>query len=396
MPLFYLAAELGVGGPAWRALLHRDDAAGLLEAIEDHCRRDTAAYECEYRVRHKDGRWVWLLSRGKVVERDEFDAPLRMTGTHMDLTLRKHAEGEAERSSQMLRRTGQLANIGGWELELATMRLEWTDQVFLIHELDPATPLRLERAIDFYAPEARSTIQAAVEAGTRDGTPWDLELPFITARGNPRWVRTQGVAICEDGRPVRLLGAFQDITEKKVNDLELQRVNEQLVRLSTTDALTQVGNRRLFDQTLKAEWQRAARRAAPVALLMIDVDHFKEYNDHYGHPAGDEVLRQIARLVGDSVRRGGELVARYGGEEFVLLLPGADLEAARVVAERCRQSIADAKIEHRASATAAWVGVSIGVASHVASSGVDCKTLVETADAALYRAKRCGRGRIEY
>ena len=394
--LGYSAAELGAGGPAWRALLHRDDAARLLEAIEDHCRRDTAAYECEYRVRHKDGRWVWLLSRGKVVERDAFDAPLRMTGTHMDLTLRKHAEGEAERSSQMLRRTGQLANIGGWELELATMRLEWTDQVFLIHELDPATPLRLERAIDFYAPEARSTIQAAVEAGTRDGTPWDLELPFITARGNPRWVRTQGVAICEDGRPVRLLGAFQDITEKKVNDLELQRVNEQLVRLSTTDALTQVGNRRLFDQTLKAEWQRAARRAAPVALLMIDVDHFKEYNDHYGHPAGDEVLRQIARLVGDSVRRGGELVARYGGEEFVLLLPGADLEAARGVAERCRQSIADAKIEHRASATAAWVGVSIGVASHVASSGVDCKTLVETADAALYRAKRCGRGRIEY
>ncbi len=394
--LGYAAAEFGAGGPAWRALLHPDDAARLLEAIEDHCRRDTAAYECEYRVRHKDGRWVWLLSRGKVVERDEFDAPLRMTGTHMDLTPRKHAEAEAERSSQMLRRTGQLANIGGWELELATMRLEWTEQVFHIHELDPATPLRLERAIDFYAPEARSTIQAAVEAGARDGTPWDLELPFITARGDPRWVRTQGVAVCEDGRPVRLLGAFQDITEKKVNDLELQRVNEQLVRLSTTDALTEVGNRRLFDQTLKAEWQRAARRAAPVALLMIDVDHFKEYNDHYGHPAGDEVLRQIARIVGDSVRRGGELVARYGGEEFVLLLPGADLDAARVVAERCRQSIADAKIEHRASATAAWVGVSIGVASHVASSAVDCNMLVDTADAALYRAKRCGRGRIEY
>ena len=394
--LGYAPNELGNGGPAWRALLHGEDAARLLAAIEDHCGRDTPAYECEYRVRHKDGRWVWLLSRGKVVERDEFDMPVRMTGTHMDLTLRKQAEAEAERAAQMLRRTGQLANIGGWELELATMRLEWTEQVFQIHELDPATPLRLEGAIDFYAPEARSTIQAAIEAGARDGTPWDLELPFITARGNPRWVRTQGVAVCEDGRPVRLLGAFQDITENKLNALELYRLNEQLVRLSTTDALTQVGNRRLFDQTLKQEWQRAARRSASIALLMIDVDHFKEYNDHYGHPAGDEVLRQIARLVGGSVRRGGELVARYGGEEFVLLLPGADLEAARIVAERCRLSVADAKIEHRASSTSAWVGVSIGVASDVASSTVDCKTLVETADAALYRAKRCGRGRIEY
>ncbi len=394
--LGYAPNELGNGGPAWRALLHGEDTARLLAAIEDHSRRDTAAYECEYRVRHKDGRWVWLLSRGKIVERDEFDNPVRMTGTHMDLTLRKQAEAEAERVAQMLRRTGQLANIGGWELELATMRLEWTEQVFRIHELHPATPLRLERAIDFFAPEARSTIQAAVEAGARDGTPWDLELPFITARGNPRWVRTQGVAVCDDGRPVRLLGAFQDITENKLNALELHRVNEELVRLSTTDALTQVGNRRLFDQTLKSEWKRAARRAASIALLMIDVDHFKEYNDHYGHPAGDEVLRQIARLVGDSVRRGGELVARYGGEEFVLLLPGTDLESARVVAERCRLSIADAKIEHRASSTSAWVGVSIGVASHVASSTVDSKTLVETADAALYRAKRCGRGRIEY
>jgi diguanylate cyclase (GGDEF)-like protein len=128
---------------------------------------------------------------------------------------------------------------------------------------------------------------------------------------------------------------------------------------------------------------------------MIDVDHFKEYNDHYGHPAGDAVLRQIAAMVGDSVRRGGELVARYGGEEFALLLPGADLAAALAVAERCRQKVVDAKIEHRASATSAWLGVSIGVASQIASPAVDCSVLVEIADAALYRAKRCGRGRIE-
>jgi diguanylate cyclase (GGDEF)-like protein/PAS domain S-box-containing protein len=394
--LGYGEGELGSDGPTWRALLHRDDSARLLAAIEDHCRRDTAAYECEYRVRHRDGRWVWLLSRGKVVERGASDQPLRMTGTHMDLTLRKLAEAKAERSAQLLRRTGQLAHIGGWELDLATTRLEWTEQVFLIHELDPGIALRLEETIEFFAPEARAAMLSAIEAGARDGQPWDLELPFVTARGHARWIRTQGVAVSEDGRPVRLLGAFQDITEKKLNALELQRLNEQLVRLSTIDALTQVGNRRLFDQTLKAEWQRAARHGGPVALLMIDVDHFKEYNDHYGHPAGDEVLRQMARLIGESVRRGGELVARYGGEEFVLLLPGADLEAARVVAERCQQGVADAKIEHRASATSAWVGVSIGVASQTASAAGDCQALVETADAALYRAKRCGRGRIEF
>jgi len=346
--------------------------------------------------RHKQGHWVWLLSRGKVVERDALDTPVRMTGTHMDLTRRKSSEADVQRSAAMLRRTGELANIGGWELDLETMRIDWTEQVFRIHELEPGPTPRLEDAISFYAVEGRPALQAAVEAGARDGTPWDLELPFVTAKGNQRWVRAQGVAICDDGRPVRLLGAFQDITEKKNNALELHRLNEELTRLSTTDALTEVGNRRLFDQTLKSEWLRAARRQGPIGLLMIDVDHFKEYNDHYGHPAGDACLRQVARMVGQSMRRGGELVARYGGEEFALLLPGADLDDTRRAAERCAQIVADAKIEHRASATSAWLTISIGAASQIAVPGTDGSGLVETADAALYRAKRCGRARIEF
>jgi len=394
--LGYAPGALGESGEAWRNLVHRDDAERLISAIEAHFRRETPGYECEFRVRHKDGQWVWLLSRGKVVERDPYDTPVRMAGTHMDLSRRKHNEAQMHRSAEMLRRTGEVANVGGWELDLATMRVDWTEQVVRILELEPGASPRLEEALAHYADEGRQSIQAAIEAGAREGTPWDLELPLVTAKGNARWVRTQGVAICEDGRPLRLLGAFQDITEKKTNAIELHRLNEQLTRLSTTDALTEIGNRRLFDQTLKIEWQRAARRGASLGLLMIDVDHFKEYNDHYGHPAGDDVLRQIARMVGESVRRGGELVARYGGEEFALLLPGADLEAARTIAERCRERVVAAKIEHRASATSAWIGVSIGVASQVATPGVDCSVLVEIADAALYRAKRCGRGRIEY
>ncbi|MEO5844193.1 MAG: diguanylate cyclase [Caldimonas sp.] len=393
--LGYSPGELGDSGSIWRDIVHRDDAERLISSIEAHFRRESAAYECEFRVRHKAGHWVWLLSRGKVVERDGLDTPVRMTGTHMDLTRRKSIEAAVQRSAEMLRRTGELANIGGWELDLTTMRYDWTEQVFRIHELEPGPTPRLDDAMNHYPPEGRPSLLAAIEAGARDGTAWDLELPFVTAKGHPRWVRVQGLAVCDDGRPVRLLGAFQDITEKKNNALELLRLNEELTRLSTTDALTEVGNRRLFDQTLKAEWQRAARRHGPIGLLMIDVDHFKEYNDHYGHPAGDAVLRQIAAMVGESVRRGGELVARYGGEEFALLLPGADLEAACAVAERCRQRVIDAKIEHRASTTSAWLGVSIGVASQVATPSVDCDVLVETADAALYRAKRCGRGRIE-
>ena len=394
--LGYSPEEMGTLGEDWRRLAHPADTVRMLNAIEAHFRDETPAYECEFRVRHKDGHWVWLLSRGKVVERDEFGIAVRMAGTHMDLTRRKRAEAELERTAEMLRRTGELAHIGGWELDLATMRVDWTEQVYRIHELEIGTMPSFEDAIDFYAPEAQPLIREAIETAARDGTSYDLELGFVTARGNSRWVRAQGLAVIEDGKPVRLLGAFQDITEKKTIALEMHRLNEQLTRLSTTDSLTEVGNRRLFDQTLKTEWARASRRGEPIGLLMIDIDHFKEYNDHYGHPAGDACLRQVARMVGEAVRRGGELVARYGGEEFALLMPGADLEDARRAAERCGQIVADAKIEHRASSTSAWLTISIGVASQAAAAGVDCGVLVDIADAALYRAKRCGRGRIEF
>ena len=394
--LGYAPGEIGAYGGEWHGIIHPLDRARMLGAVEAHFRGETAAYECEFRVRHKSGHWVWLLSRGKVVERDEFGIAVRMAGTHMDLTRRKATEAQMERSAELLKRTGELAQIGGWELDLATSRLDWTEQVYRIHELEPGMMPTLENAIDFFAPEAQAGVRAAFSAGARDGRPWDLELPFVTAKGNPRWVRMQGIAAIAEGRPVRLLGAFQDITEKKTTLLEMHRLNEQLTRLSTTDALTEVGNRRMFDQTLKTEWARAARRGEPLGLLMIDIDHFKEYNDHYGHPAGDACLRQVARLVGQSMRRGGELVARYGGEEFALLLPGADLDDTRRAAERCAQIVADAKIEHRASATSAWLTISIGAASQVAAPGTDGAALVETADAALYRAKRCGRARIEF
>ena len=153
--LGYAAGELGDDGSAWRNVVHRDDAERLISSIEAHFRRESAAYECEFRVRHKDGRWVWLLSRGKVVERDALDTPVRMTGTHMDLTRRKTIEAEVQRTTEMLRRTGELADIGGWELDLATMRYEWTEQVYRIHELVPGAAPRLEESMSHYPPHGR-------------------------------------------------------------------------------------------------------------------------------------------------------------------------------------------------------------------------------------------------
>jgi len=160
---------------------------------------------------------------------------------------------------------------------------------------------------------------------------------------------------------------------------------EKLEELATTDALTGLRNRRKFDAAIESEWRRAMRHKSPISLLMIDADHFKSYNDTFGHQAGDQVLVGIAICISDSVHRAGDCAARYGGEEFSVLLPGIAAEEALQVAETIRQKVIGWSEEDHPST------VSIGVASITPSGGMDWHQLVRAADKALYAAKGAGR-----
>ncbi len=164
-------------------------------------------------------------------------------------------------------------------------------------------------------------------------------------------------------------------------------------RLAFTDALTGIANRRRFDETLALEWSRAARSGSSLTLLMMDVDHFKLYNDAYGHPAGDVCLKHIASAIKESTQRSADLGARYGGEEFVALLPGVDLEGGTRVGEALQLNVATRDIAHSGSSLSR-VSLSIGVASMVPSFDSRCDVLLTAADAALYEAKRSGRNRV--
>ena len=178
---------------------------------------------------------------------------------------------------------------------------------------------------------------------------------------------------------------------------ELRELNARLQALSHTDALTGVGNRRLFDQRLHEEWQRARRHGWNVALVMIDVDHFKRFNDRHGHQEGDACLRAVAQALQRCARRASDLVARYGGEEFALILPHTSLADAAIVAERCLAAVDAAAVPHGDSPAAAYVTISIGVASVAldSTSDDDVERLLRAADQALYRAKDTGRHRVE-
>ncbi len=176
--------------------------------------------------------------------------------------------------------------------------------------------------------------------------------------------------------------------------LQARESQQQLNNIARVDALTSICNRREFDYRLMNEWSRGARTGQPLGLLMIDVDKFKQYNDHYGHLRGDQCLIAVAQVLNACTQRTGDLIARYGGEEFVALLPDSDLEGALTVAEDCLAAILDAEIEHVNSDVLPCITISIGVSAMEPIHDKSSTMLIEQADIALYQAKQNGRNRI--
>lgn len=175
--------------------------------------------------------------------------------------------------------------------------------------------------------------------------------------------------------------------------LRLQHHTAMMRQLANRDGLTGLYNRRCFDETLTQEFERHRRQNLPLALALLDIDHFKSYNDHYGHPQGDVCLQRVATAIETSARRPGELVARYGGEEFVIILPHSDAHDARKFAERLCEVVRNLQLAHRTSETADVVTISVGVASLVPSVESTSLQLIALADQALYQAKAAGRNR---
>jgi diguanylate cyclase (GGDEF)-like protein len=197
---------------------------------------------------------------------------------------------------------------------------------------------------------------------------------------------------------LRLLAQAEEMDRRNRELMETRRQiehrNRDLERISALDTLTQIANRRRFDAALRQEWRRSARDEAPLSLVFCDIDHFKLFNDTYGHQAGDECLIRVAQTMEETLNRPADLAARYGGEEFIALLVDTSLEGARMLAERMRAGVEGLRIEHGASSVAPYLTVSLGVATLVPRPAVRPEDLVDLADRALYAAKAGGRNRV--
>jgi diguanylate cyclase (GGDEF)-like protein/PAS domain S-box-containing protein len=239
-------------------------------------------------------------------------------------------------------------------------------------------PVLIAAANRIYSPEVDNS-PATVRMRRKDGAVIWVEI-------NARLVRDSST-----GEPLETVLVMRDITERKLFE-------EKLLAEALTDSLTGLANRRAFDESLGKEWKRTVREGSQMSLLLLDIDHFKRFNDQYGHQSGDDCLRTVAIAVRDAARREIDIVTRYGGEEIAIILPCTDAAGAMMVAESVRLSILALQIPHPGNAQGGGlVTVSIGVATALARHGGTMRmpeSLLMSADSALYKAKHEGRNRI--
>nr|WP_320116623.1 diguanylate cyclase [uncultured Desulfuromonas sp.] len=208
------------------------------------------------------------------------------------------------------------------------------------------------------------------------------------------YIMTTTPLVTLDGSP-GTLAQYKDITDRKKAEQALEKAHAALERIARIDGLTQIANRRTFDESFTEQWQKSLVEQSPLSIILCDIDFFKRYNDTYGHQQGDTCLSNVAKALEQSLSdKSNGLVARYGGEEFIFLLPGISLEEAAAHAETARNNVEQLALEHRASEVADNVTLSLGVSSTIPQRDMQPQHLIRTADEALYQSKDTGRNRV--
>jgi diguanylate cyclase (GGDEF)-like protein len=245
-------------------------------------------------------------------------------------------------------------------------------------------------------PDDRERVVSFCVAQSQAGIDHEADYRALTRNSGYVWIRDVVHVVRNESGVEALIGFMFDISERKKNEHELLRLQRELETLSYRDGLTNMPNRRMFEMMFEREWGSARRNDKPLSMILLDIDFFKELNDCLGHLAGDQCLREVARVLGEeTARRPRDLVSRYGGEEFVILLPETEAGAAQLIAERCRRAVQGAMIPHPRSKAAESVTVSVGVSSIVPKDGDSATAFLDRVDKLLYKAKDAGRNCVE-
>ncbi|WP_083199886.1 sensor domain-containing diguanylate cyclase [Pseudomonas defluvii] len=285
-----------------------------------------------------------------------------------------------------------------WKIDWASMKFAYIGpQIEALLGWSPESWVSVEDWAMRMHPEDREYVVNFCVTQSQAGVDHEADYRALTKDNGYVWIRDVVHVVRNDrGEVEALIGFMFDISERKKTEDQLLSLQKELEVLSFKDGLTSIANRRRFDSCFELEWERARRERQPLSLLLFDVDFFKQYNDLYGHIQGDKCLIAIAQTLSLALDGPRDLVARYGGEEFVVLLPEADAEVARRVAERCQRLIQKQSIVHALSPHGHRVTVSIGTGSVVPGEWEKPTDFINAVDQQLYAAKNNGRNRIEY
>lgn len=375
------------------ARVHPEDQA---EFIRIHARylQAEGSQQLDFRYPLANGDFLWIEAKSEPFF-DDAGKAVALTGTAQDITDRKRTEQALASSTQLLTECQAIAQIGGWEIDLRTNTLNWTDETYRIHdttreEFNPS----IDAGIGYFLPESRVQLQAALARATEFGEEYDLELEKLTVKGRKITVRTTCHVTMQNGKAIRLTGIFQDISEQKIAQValknayaELERSNSMLEHIAHYDALTHLPNRVLLADRMQQAMHQCQRRGNSLAVAFLDLDGFKTVNDMYGHSMGDELLITVAARLRSALRE-GDTLARIGGDEFVAIL--SDLEDSKdcePVLGRLLSAAAEPITLHHVELQ---VSASIGVTIYP-QDGVDAEQLLRHADQAMYLSKQAGK-----
>ena len=283
-----------------------------------------------------------------------------------------------------------------WRIDWQTMRFTYIGpQIESLLGWTPQSWVSVDDWVERMHPDDREYVVNFCVSQSQSGIDHEADYRALTADGNYVWIRDVVHVVRKGDLVEALVGFMFDITERKKNEEKLLSLQRELEALSYQDALTAIPNRRMFDVVLSREWAQARRSQLPLALIMLDIDFFKEYNDRYGHVAGDEALKRVTDCLERTIARPRDFIARYGGEEFVIVMPETDLAAAALLAERCRLAVFEEEIAHDRSAVVPQLTISLGVASWEPGQNDQLTDFINEADQRLYQAKERGRNRVE-
>lgn len=387
--LGYSFDEIRFTTQQWTDFVHPEDRERAWASIYAVLEGRAAEHEMTYRMKTKQGHYKWIRDRARVVQRDATGKPLRMSGTHSDVDHLKKTEEALQDSERRFRGIFENAGVGIAEVALDGSFLLINDKFCRITGYSREELLTLKKnfqAITF--PEDLPTDLHNVNCllkGLNRG--YEFEKRYLRKDGSIAWVHISVALLTDaDRQPLRFISAVQDITA-------LAMAQKELERQARMDYLTGLANRRYFMELARHELVRVQRYASPLAVIMVDIDFFKQVNDLYGHSAGDQVLQKTAQIMREVLRE-ADIIGRIGGEEFAILLPETDKRRATEVAHRLQSTIANNRILLDSGVNLS-VTVSIGFAM-LSEQDRDIEPVLNKADTGLYHAKSKGRNTVVY